>query len=160
MLAMITNSAMGGMGEPLINVADGLVFHKFQGVYQKKRQQHLGTQKRAAQLSLARREQRQRWTGHRTCRRKSNPGNTSMNQKRGIRKNPHPGKEKDKSQMGLTATFWPILSIANGCFAGARHASSPFPPASGTTSSACRIGSRVARNTGQSKKGSSPSLPV
>ena len=27
--AMVTHSAMGGMGDPLVNVADGLVFHKF-----------------------------------------------------------------------------------------------------------------------------------
>ena len=49
-----------------------------------KKNQHeqVGTQNRAAQLSLARRGQRQRWTGHRTCRRKSTPGNTSMNQEK------------------------------------------------------------------------------
>ena len=42
--------------------------------------------KRAAQFILARRGQRQRWKGHRTCRRKSRPGKTSMNQeKKGMR---------------------------------------------------------------------------
>ena len=78
---MVAHSAMGGMGDPLINVADGLVFHIFPRIYQKngQEQQILGTQKRAAQLSRARRGQRHKWTGHKTFRRKSIPGNTSMN---------------------------------------------------------------------------------
>ena len=33
---MITDPARGGIGDPLINVTDGLVFHKFQGLCQKK----------------------------------------------------------------------------------------------------------------------------
>ena len=50
---------------------------------QKNQQEQAGTQNRAAQLSLARRGQRHRWTGHNTVRRKSNPLNTSVkNQKR------------------------------------------------------------------------------
>ena len=54
-----------------------------------KKNQHeqIGTQNRAAQLSLARRGQRHRWTGHSTVRRKSNPLNTSIKiKKKGIRK--------------------------------------------------------------------------
>ena len=35
-LAMITHPATGGMGDPLVNMADGLVFHKFPRIYQKK----------------------------------------------------------------------------------------------------------------------------
>ena len=88
---------MGGMGDPLINMAHGLVFHKLPRIYQKKRQtgQVLGTQKRAAQLSRARRGQRHKWTGHKTFRRKSIPGNTSMNQeKRYKEKGPTPKKMK------------------------------------------------------------------
>ena len=81
---MVTDPALGGMGDPVVNVANGLVFHEIQRSYRKKRQaqQVLGTQKRAAQLSLARRGQRHKWTGHKTFRRKSIPGNTSMNQKK------------------------------------------------------------------------------
>ena len=89
---------MGGMGDPLVNVADGSVFHVLPRIYQKKPQtgQVLGTQNRAAQLSRARRGQRHKWTGHKTFRRKSIPGNTSMNQKKkGIRKrDPRPQKMK------------------------------------------------------------------
>ena len=79
---MIADPAMGRMGYPLINVAHRLILHKIQGIYQKNQHEQVGTLKRAAQLSLARRGQRQRWTGHRTCRRKSNLGNTSMNKKK------------------------------------------------------------------------------
>ena len=88
---MITDPARGGMGDPLINVADGLIFHEIQRIYQKKRQdrQVLGTQKRADQLSLARRGQRHKWTGHKTFRRKSIPGNTSMNQEKRGYEGPH-----------------------------------------------------------------------
>ena len=72
------------MGDPLVYVAHGLVFHELPRIYQKKRQmeQVLGTQKRAAQLSRARRGQRHKWTGHKTFRRKSIPGNTSMKSKK------------------------------------------------------------------------------
>ena len=31
-LTMIAHPAMGGMGDPLINVTDGLIFHKIQGI--------------------------------------------------------------------------------------------------------------------------------
>ena len=91
---MIADPAMGRMGYPLINVAHRLILHKIQGIYQKNQHEQVGTLKRAAQLSLARWGQRQRWTGHRTCRRKSNLGNTSMNKKKGIWGNPHPGYGK------------------------------------------------------------------
>ena len=95
--AMVTHSARGGMSDPLINVTDGLVFHVFPRIYQKKGQERqiLGTQNRAAHLSRARRGQRHKWTGHKTFRRKSIPGNTSMNQEKGIRKrDPHPRKNE------------------------------------------------------------------
>ena len=93
---MVADPAMGGMGDPLVNVADGLVFHVLPRIYQKKRQtgQVLGTQNRAAQLSRARRGQRHKWTGHKTFRRKSIPGNTSMNQEKGIRKRDPRQKKK------------------------------------------------------------------
>ena len=57
---MVTDPAMGGMGHPLINVAHWLILHEIQRIYQKKPQERqvLGTQKRAGQLSLARRGQR------------------------------------------------------------------------------------------------------
>ena len=89
--AMVTYSARGGMGDPLVNMAHGLVFHKLPRIYQKKRQtgQVLGTQKRAAQLSRARRGQRHKWTGRKTFRRKSIPGNTSMNQEKRGYEGPH-----------------------------------------------------------------------
>ena len=45
---------------------------------QKNQHEQFGTQNRAAQLSLARRGQRHRWTGHNTVRKNSNPLNTSM----------------------------------------------------------------------------------
>ena len=62
-----------------------------------KKNQHeqFGTQNRAAQLSLARRGQRHRWTGHSTVRRNSNPLNTAIkNQKRYKEKGPTPQKMK------------------------------------------------------------------
>ena len=79
---MVAYSAMGGMGDPLVNMTHWLIFHVLPRIYQKngQEQQILGTQKRAAQLSRARRGQRHKWTGHKTFRRKSIPGNTSMNQ--------------------------------------------------------------------------------
>ena len=96
---------MSGMSNPLVNVTHWLILHEIPRIYQKKRQERqvLGTQKRAAQLSLARRRQRHKWTGHKTFRRKSIPGNTSMNQekKKGIRGTPHLG-HGNKSKMGLT----------------------------------------------------------
>ena len=93
---------MGRMGYPLINVAHRLILHQIQGIYQKNQHEQVGTLKRGAQLSLARRGQRQRWTGHRTCRRKSNLGNTSMNKKKRDMRKPTPGLWK-KSQWGLTS---------------------------------------------------------
>ena len=33
---VVTHSATGGMSDPLVNVADGLVFHKIQEIYPKK----------------------------------------------------------------------------------------------------------------------------
>ena len=86
---MIADPAMGRMGYPLINVAHRLILHKIQGIYQKNQHEQVGILKRAAQLSLARRGQR--WTGHRTCRRKSNLGNTSMNKKKGDMRKPTAG---------------------------------------------------------------------
>ena len=79
---MVADPAVGGMGDPLINVTHRLIFHEIQRIYQRKQQERqvLGTQKRPAQLSLARRGQRHKWTGHKTFRRKSIPGNTSVNQ--------------------------------------------------------------------------------
>ena len=73
---MVADPAMGGMGDPLTNVADGLVFHELPRIYQKKRQERqvLGTQKRAAQLSLARRGQRHKWTGTRLFGENPSPG--------------------------------------------------------------------------------------
>ena len=94
---MVTDPAVGGMGDPAVNMADGLIFQKVPRIYQKEGQegQVLGTQNRAAHLSRVRREQRHKWTGHKTFRRKSIPGNTPMNQKKGIRKrDPHPKKRK------------------------------------------------------------------
>ena len=94
------------MGYPLVNMADGLFFYEIQGIYWKKRQQHLGTQKRVDQLSLARRGQRQRQTGHRTRRRKSIPGNTSMNnEKGGIRKKTHTRARKKWKEWDSPAIF-------------------------------------------------------
>ena len=91
----------------------------------KNQQEQFGTQNRAAQLSLARRGQRHRWTGHNTVRKKSNPLNTSMKMKKSIRKK-GPTPEKNESHEtyqpcdgdglrgpvfwrwgGPTGTFWP-----------------------------------------------------
>ena len=88
---MIADGAVGGVGYPLKNVTDGL---GFQGGQEKIRHEHFGIQKRAAQFNLARRGQRQRWMGNRTCRRKSRLGNTSTNGKKGYegRNGPQTGR--------------------------------------------------------------------
>ena len=82
------------------------------GIYREKRQQHLGTQKRVAQLSRARRGQRHRSTGHRTPRRKSNPGNTSRKNKKGYEKKPIPGQEKKNGDSPAILRRWTSWSNA------------------------------------------------
>ena len=96
---MVADPAVGGMGDPLINVTHRLIFHEIQRIYQRKQQERqvLGTQKRPAQLSLARRGQRHKWTGHKTFRRKSIPGNTSMNQEKRGYEGPHTWAMKIKA---------------------------------------------------------------
>ena len=101
---MITDAARGGMGDPLVNVAHRLIFHKVPRIYQKKNQhEQVGTQNRAAQLSRARRGQRHRWIGHSTLRRNSNPLNTSRNQKREMREKKGPTPKKKRKAMTLTS---------------------------------------------------------
>ena len=145
-----------------------------------KKNQHeqVGTQNRAAQLSLARRGQRQRWTGHRTCRRKSTPGNTSMNQeKKGGYEETTPGQWKKMKANGThppfcgdgphglisgqrggpTATFWPNPSTVHGCIAGTGLADIHDPSGGDAGSSTCQTGSRSVRSTTQSIPANSPS---
>ena len=167
---------MGGMGHPLVNVADGLIFHILPRIYQKKRQEQqvLGTQNRAAQLSLARRGQRHRWTGHSTVRRKSNPLNTSIKIKKGIRKrDPRPKIKSHKTYQPCgvdgphgrvsvqrddpTATFWPKLVTLRGYIFGTGLVDIHDPSGGGTTTSTCQIEPPSAQSTGQSTVRSSPS---
>ena len=73
----------------------------------RKKNQHeqVGTQKRTAQFILARRGQRPRWMGHRTCRRKSRPGKTSMNEeeKKGMREGMDARPGNENKAIGLTS---------------------------------------------------------
>ena len=130
----------------------------------KKKNQHkqAGTQNRAAHVSRARRGHMQRRRGHRTCRRKSRPLNTSINQeKRGYKEKPSPkqGKKTQKEthrpydgdglhgpnfgpQDGPRATSWPNLSIPHGCSVLAWRADILCPSAGCAATSACQIRSQ------------------
>ena len=135
---------------------------------QKNQHEQFGTQNRAAQLSLARRGQRHRWTGHSTVRRNSNPLNTSVKIKKGIRKKGTHTRKKMKSyethqpyggdgphdpvcgrQDDPTATFWPNSVILRGCSDGTWRAGIRDPSGGGTTTLTCQTTRQSARSTEQ-----------
>ena len=142
-----------------------------------KKNQHeqAGTQNRAAQLSLARRGQRHRWTGHSTDRKNSNPLNTSMKiKKRYKEKGPTPEKRKshDTHQPygvdgprdpvfwqwdGPTGTFWPKHVALHACSDGIARGTTHGPWAGGGESSASQSTSRLAPRTARSIAVNSPS---
>ena len=147
----------------------------------KKKNQHeqVGSQKRAAKFILARRGQRQRWLGHRTCRRKSRLGNTSTNQekKRVWGKEWTPDRAIKKSDRtyqpfygdghrdpvfwqvdGPTAVSWPNLVSPWGCTVGTGRSHSLSAGEDATISSKGQIGPRGARSTIPALEESSPSL--
>ena len=99
---MVTHGTMGGAGYPLVYMANRQIFRTSKESKKKNQQEQVGTQNRAAQLSLARRGQRQRSTGHRTSRRKSIPWKTSRNEKRGVREATRTQTVKKKGT-GLTS---------------------------------------------------------
>ena len=142
-----------------------------------KKNQHeqVGTQNRAAQLSLARRGQRHRWTGHSAIRRNSNPLNTSMKIKKGIRKKgPTPPKNEScetyqpydgdalrdrvfEQQDDPMVVFWPRLLVPRGYICGTWRAGIRDPSGGCTTTSAYQTTRQLARSTVRSTGANSPS---
>ena len=120
----------------------------------------MGTQNRAAQLSLARRGQRQRWTGHRTYRMRKTHTRAMEKSKNGT----HPPFDGDAprdpifgQRGGPTATFWPNPSTVHGYNAGTGLVDIPYPSGGGATSLTYQTGSRLAQSTTQWTAKSSPS---
>ena len=142
---------------------------------EKNQQEQFGTQNRAAQLSRARRGQRHRGTGHSTVRRNSNPLNTSMKIKKGIRTR-GPTLEKMKSHDthqpygddaphgptsgrsdGPTGTFWPNFATPRGYSDGIAHGNIRGPSGGGGESLTCQSTWRWERKTKPMTAKSSPS---
>ena len=143
---------------------------------QKNQHEQVGTQNRAAQLSLARRGQRHRWIGHSTVRRNSNPLNTSMkNQKKRYKEKRGPTPEKIKNHKthqpyggdaprdrvcgqrdDPMAAFWPKLVTPRGYSDGTWRAGIRGPSGGGTTTSTYQTGPQSARRTRQLTGENSP----